>query len=99
MHIALAPFRLKNGVSEEALLRASDRFEEEFVRTQDGILRRVLVKDGDDGSSADLVFFRDLAVIERVIEAEQDSAACADFFTLLAGESPHRVYEVVKSYD
>ena len=66
---------------------------------QDGLLKRVLVKDGDDGSYADLVFFRELAVSERVSEAEQDRAACADFFTLLATDSPHRVYEVLKRYD
>ena len=98
MHIALAPFELKAGVSEDALLSASDRFEEEFVSKQDGITRRVLVKDGDGGGYADIVFFRDLESIDRVIEAEQSSDVCAAFFSIMDGDGSHRVYEVLKSY-
>jgi hypothetical protein len=45
MHIALAPFTLKHGVTEETLLKTSDEFETSFVRTQDGIHRRILVQD------------------------------------------------------
>ena len=67
MHIALAPFELKPGVSEDVLLTASDRFQQEFACNQDGIIRRVLVKDGDGGGYADFVFFRDLESIDRVI--------------------------------
>jgi hypothetical protein len=98
MHIAVAPFELKAGVSEDALLTASDRFEQEFVTNQDGIIRRVLVKDGEGGGYADLVFFRDLESIERVIEAEQNSDVCAAFFSIMDGDGSHHVYEVLKSY-
>jgi hypothetical protein len=98
MHIALAPFELKAGVSEDALLTASDRFEQEFVTRQDGIIRRVLVKDGE-GGYADLVFFRDLESIERVIEAEQNSDVCAALFSIMEGDGSHHVYEVLKSYE
>lgn len=99
MHIALAPFALKSGVSEDALLNASDRFDVEFASKQDGIVQRVLVKDGDNGGYADLVFFRDLESIERVIEAEQTSDVCAAFFSIMDSDGSHRVYEVLKSYD
>ena len=99
MHIALAPFQLKAGISENALVSASDRFEEEFASKQDGIVRRVLVKDGESGGYADVVFFRDLESIDRVIEAEQNSDACAAFFSIMAGDGSHRVYEVLKSYE
>jgi hypothetical protein len=78
MHIALAPFGLKAGVTEQTLLSASDRFDQEFASKQDGIIWRVLVKDGE-GGYADLVFFRDLKSIEWVIEAEQNSDVCATF--------------------
>ena len=98
MHIALAPFQLKAGVSENALLTASDRFEQEFASKQDGIIRRVLVKDGGGGGYADFVFFRDLESIERVIEAEQNSDVCAAFFSIMDGDGSHHVYEVLKSY-
>jgi hypothetical protein len=98
MHIALAPFELKAGITEDTLVSASDRFEEEFASNQDGIIRRDLVKDGE-GGYADIVCFRDLESIDRVIEAEQNSDACAAFFSIMTGDGSHRVYEVLKSYE
>jgi hypothetical protein len=56
------------------------------------------VKDGD-GGYADLVYFRDLTAIDQVIEAEQNSDACAAFFSIMAGDGSHRVYEVLKAYE
>ena len=97
MHIALAPFELKADVSEQTLLSASDRFDQEFASKQDGIVIRVLVKD-DEGGYADLVFFRDLESIDRVIEAEQNSDVCAAFFSIMDSDGSHRVYEVLKNY-
>jgi len=97
MHIALAPFELKAGVSEQTLLSASDRFDQEFASKQDGIIRRVLVTDSE-GGYADLVFFRDLESIDRVIEAEQNSDVCAAFFAIMDSDGSHRVYEVLKNY-
>ncbi|WP_018255905.1 hypothetical protein [Salinispora mooreana] len=99
MHIALAPFGLQAGVSEEALLSASDRWEEEFVSKQDGIIKRILVKDGEGGGYADIVFFRDLRSIDEVVEAERKSDVCAAFFSIMDGDGSHRVYEVLKSYE
>ncbi|MFE5549799.1 hypothetical protein ACFQ71_39270 [Streptomyces sp. NPDC056534] len=99
MHIALAPFGLQAGVSEDALLSASDRFEEEFVSKQDGIIKRILVKDREGGGYADIVFFRDLQSIDKVVEAEQNSEVCAAFFSIMDGDGLHRVYEVLKSYE
>jgi hypothetical protein len=98
MHIALAPFRLKEGICEDDLVKASDDFEEQFVEKQEGILRRILVKDGD-GGYADIVFFTDAAAIDRVIEAEQSSEVCAAFFAILQDDGTHRVYEVLKTYE
>lgn len=97
MHIALAPFRLKGGVSQDELVAASDDFEREFVRQQDGIVRRILVRDGA-GGFADVVFFADEAAIARVVEAEQNSPVCAAFLSIMDGDDAHRVYEVIKSY-
>ena len=98
MHIALAPFRLAAGITEDDLVAASDGFEREFAQNQDGILRRTLLRDGE-GGYADLVFFEDLAAIERVVEAERNSDVCAAFFSIMDGADEHRVYEVIKSYD
>jgi hypothetical protein len=98
MHIALAPFRLKEGISEDDLVKASDDFEEQFVQKQEGILKRILVKDGD-GGYADIVFFEDAAAIDRVIEAEQSSEVCAAFFAIIEDDGAHRVYEMLKTYE
>ena len=98
MHIALAPFRLREGISEDDLARSSDDFEEQFVRKQEGILRRILVKDSD-GRYADIVFFEDSAAIDRVIEAEQSSEVCAAFFAIMENDGTHTVYEVLKTYE
>ena len=97
MHIALAPFRLKDGISEDDLVHTSDDFQEQFVRKQEGILQRILVKDGD-GGYADIVFFTDAAAIGRVLEAEQSSEVCAAFFAIMDDDGTHRLYEVLKTY-
>lgn len=98
MHVAVAPFRLKAGVSEDNLVKVSDDFEEQFVAQQEGILRRILVKDSD-GGYADIVFFADAAAIHRVLAAEQDSEVCAAFFAIMDDDGTHRVYEVLKTYE
>jgi hypothetical protein len=98
MHIALAPFRLKTGVSENVLLSTSDDFEERFVQKQDGVLKRILVKN-TDGGYADIVYFADLAAIDRVVQAEQNSEVCAAFFSIMDDDGSHRVYEVLKTYE
>jgi hypothetical protein len=97
MHIVIAPFRLKEGVSEEVMLRTSDDFQKQFVQTQDGILKRIVVKDGDEGY-ADVVFFEDAAAIDRVIEAEQNSDVCAAFFAIMDEEDAPRLYQALKTY-
>lgn len=98
MHIALAPFTLREGVSEETLLNTSEHFERSFVRKQDGILRRILVRDGEAGY-ADIVFFSDQQAMERVLEAEQNSEVCAAFFSIMNDDGSHRVFEVLQTYE
>ena len=98
MHIVIAPFRPKQGVTEDVMLDISDDFDEQFVRKQDGILQRILVKDGE-GGYADIVFFNDAAAIDRVMEAEQSSDVCAAFFALIDDEDHPHIYEALKTYD
>lgn len=81
MHLVIAPGRLKDGVSEEEMLAASERFQREFVADQSGIIRRVLVADGD-GRYADVVFFSDEAAIAAVMAAEQTSEVCHRFMAM-----------------
>ena len=98
MHVALAPFRLKAGITEDDLVKTSNDFEEQFVQKQQGIHRRILVKDGT-GGYADIVFFADADAIDRVLEAERSSEVCAAFFAIMDHDDSHRVYEVLKTYE
>ncbi len=97
MQIALAPFKLKPGVTEETLLEASEEFEREFVKKQVGIVRRVLVRDGSDGY-ADLVFFESEEAMERVLEAEQDDEVCARFSSIM-DDGEYSRFEVLRTYE
>jgi quinol monooxygenase YgiN len=97
MHIVIAPFRPKQGVTEDVVLQTSQNFEEQFVRKQDGILKRIVVKDGE-GGYADIVFFKDAAAIDRVIQAEQNSDVCAALIALIEDDHPH-IYEALKTYE
>lgn len=82
MYIQLAPGKLKAGVTEAAALKASDEFEEHFVKHQQGIIKRMFLK-GKDGTYADLVFFESQEAAERVATVEQQGHPdCQAFFDL-----------------
>lgn len=81
MHIVVAPGRLKDGVTEATMLAASERFQNDFVAHQPGILQRHLVT-GTDGTYADIVFFADEAAIADVMAAEQTNPVCHEFMAL-----------------
>jgi hypothetical protein len=97
MQIALAPFQLKPGVTEEALLAASEAFQTGFVQRQDGIVRRVLVRK-PSGGYADLVFFESEEAMEKVVAAEQDDEACARFSSIVE-DGDHSTFEVLRTYE
>lgn len=82
MFIQLAAGKVKAGIDEQMILKASDAFEAGFVRQQTGIIKRILLK-GKDGTYADLVFFESKAAADRVAAAEQAGhPACIAFFQL-----------------
>ncbi|WP_210481551.1 hypothetical protein [Naasia sp. SYSU D00948] len=85
-------------MTEAALLDASAEFETGFVQKQDGIVRRVLVRDGA-GGYADLVFFESAEAMEKVIEAEQDDEVCARFSSIMVDGGEYRVFEVLRTYE
>jgi hypothetical protein len=95
MQIVIAPGRLKDGITEEAMLAASDRFQREFVVDHPGVLRRVLVTEAN-GQYADIVFFADETAVEAVMAAEQTSEVCHQFMSLWDGDEPvmYRVLQI-----
>ena len=97
MHVVIAPGRLKDGVTEQEMLAASERFQHEFVVHHPGVLRRLLVV-GDDGRYADIVFFADERAIAEVMAAEQDSEVCHQFMAMW-DDADVTMYQVLQIHD
>ena len=81
--IELAPFRLRAGASEAALLEASDAVQD-FLAGQPGFVRRELAR-GADGRWADVVLWTDQASVDAAMARVGESAACQAYFALMAG--------------
>lgn len=77
--IEMAPFTVANGITEEALLAASERLEREFLQTADGYVGRVLARE-DAGQWADIVFWESAEHAAKAMEAVAQSAACRSYF-------------------
>lgn len=82
MYIQIAPFHLKDGVDEKALLDGSDNFQSGFVARQKGVLKRILVKSRH-GGYADLVFFENKEAADRIAAAEESSREFGDFLGIM----------------
>lgn len=80
--VELAPFRVADGVTREALLSASDQLQAEFLAQQPGFVARELL-EGADGQWTDLVHWRSRADAERVLQAAMTSPVCAKYFALM----------------
>lgn len=78
----LASIKLLSDKTETDLLIASDSFERDFVSKEAGIVRRELVRKGDN-EYIDIVQFRSLKDMEQVMEKEKTSPACHDFFAVM----------------
>ena len=78
----LAPIKLASGKTETELLEASGRFQENFVKRQQGVLRRELVRTAE-GEYLDIVQFRSKDDADKVIEAERTSPDCMEFFSMM----------------
>lgn len=86
--IEWAPFRLAPGVTEAALLEASESIQRDFLERQPGYVRRELLR-GDDGRWVDLVVWRDEATAQAAMEAAGTSETCGAYFQLMTGlDSP-----------
>lgn len=78
----IAPVKLAKGKTEADLIAASDKFQQDFVNSEPDVLRRELVKKLD-GTYIDIVQFSSLKAAHLVIEREMQSAACAEFFSVM----------------
>jgi hypothetical protein len=102
--IVLAPIRLRDGIDEATLTKASDAFHRDFVAKQDGILKRMLMR-GADGDYADLVFFASEDDAARIAKLEESSPECHAFFSIMKMEDAGlpelriRSFRHIKTYE
>lgn len=80
--VEYAPFALATGVSEETLLAASRRLEDEMLAKMQGYRGRVLVKRSAR-EWADLVFWQDQEAADRAMQHARESQICAAYFSLM----------------
>ncbi len=78
----LAPIKLAKGKTEADLIKASDKFQEEFAGQQPGLIRRELIRKGD-GEYLDIIQFRSKEDADAIIEKEKESPACHAFFAVM----------------
>ena len=80
--IEWAPFRIAEGVTEEALLAASEALQRDFLASQRGFVHRELLR-GADGQWVDLVHWENEAAANAAFTAAMESPHCAEYFKLL----------------
>jgi hypothetical protein len=81
-----APFSIREGVGEAALLAASERLQREFLARQDGFVRRELIKGAERGY-VDIVWWTSQETAEAAMAKVMESAICRDYFALM---EPHQ---------
>jgi hypothetical protein len=77
-----APFTLKPGADEAALLRLSKHLQDDFLAKQPGFVRRELVKSGER-DYIDLVWWTSMKAATSAMESVAKSATCAAYFSLM----------------
>ena len=82
--IEWAPFRAAAGVSDEAIVAASEALQRDFLRHQRGFVRRELLR-GADGGWVDVVYWADAGSADAVMGAVAESPACRAYFALMQG--------------
>lgn len=77
-----APIKLAEGKTEADLLTASEKFQQDFVAHESGVLRRELVRK-PNGTYLDIVQFRSHEDYLEVTKKEMESPVCAAFFSVM----------------
>ena len=80
--IELAPFSLKEGVTEETLLKISKAVQEEFIDKQPGFIKRELVRK-NSREYLDIVYWSSQPHAEHAAQKAMETAVCLEFFSLM----------------
>ncbi|MBM5571131.1 hypothetical protein GM173_05990 [Deefgea chitinilytica] len=75
-------FRAKEGVSDEQLIAASLKMEQEFLKTESGFIHHTLLK-GDHGAWADTVFTHSKSAAEQICQNFMSNPACLEYLQLI----------------
>ena len=81
-----APFNIREGIAEKALVEVSARLQRDFLARQDGFLRRELIK-GAERSYVDLIWWRSMETAEAAMAKVTESTVCREYFSLM---EPHQ---------
>ena len=102
--IEIATIKLLAGKTEQDLIKASDKFQQDFVSGLNGFISRELVHFKDN-EYADIIHWESIEDAEAVLTQEMSSNACMEFFSLMemdeknpeAGVSRFRSLSVYKA--
>lgn len=86
MVVEWAPFEVREGVSNEQLLQASEHLQNEFLVKQKGYIKRELLK-GEGKQWVDLVYWASEEDAQAATQNAMNSEACGAFFGLMEGIS------------
>jgi hypothetical protein len=97
-----APFRLKPGADEAALMEASERLQRDFLAHQEGFVRRELISVAE-GAYVDLVWWSSFEVSQAAMKKAAGSPACRRYAALMdcSDRDPRDevlLFGVVKTY-
>jgi hypothetical protein len=103
LHLEWAPFKLRAGVGEAALIQASDALQRDFLERQPGFVGRQLMR-APDGAYVDLVWWSSNESASAAMAKAAESAACAAYFEQMDADHAQAgagvaLYTSVKSYD
>ncbi|MCF6257941.1 MAG: hypothetical protein L3K25_16875 [Gammaproteobacteria bacterium] len=80
--IEMATIKLLPGKTEQDLLRASEKFQQDFVNNLKGFISRELVHVKDN-EYADIIHWQSMEDAKAVLTQEMSSDACMAFFSLM----------------
>jgi len=93
----LVPIKLAKGKAEADLIAASNKFQIDFAGKQPGLIRRELIRK-TNGEYLDIVQFRSEKDAEDIIEKEQASPACHEFFSVIEMNTDTGENEIIEFY-
>lgn len=97
-----APFNVKAGVTEQALIKQAQTVEDLFLKQQPGYIRRSLLNDGK-GQWVDVVYWASKVDASNAMKKAFESPICHQYFALMEGAeheevSPVKHYRLVQSW-